>query len=146
MRWSYEDENIQTDTYEDMLEMKYPYVSKHSRMSLYNRAAQFSPFAALTGYEEAIEETGRLTDTKIILSEESKAELNRILTYLQEHLSDYPEIQVTYFVADKRKQGGSYETYIGRVRRIDEVESLLIMKDKKKIRITDIIDIMLIVE
>lgn len=146
MRWSYDDENIQTDTYEDMLEMKYPYVSKHPRMSLYNRAAQFSPFAALTGYEEAIEETGRLTDTKIILSEESKAELNHMLTYIQEHLSEYPEIQVTYFIADKRKQGGSYETYTGRARRIDEVESLLIMKDRKKIRITDIIDIMLIVE
>ena len=82
MRWSYEDENIQTDTYEDMLEMKYPYVSKHSRMSLYNRAAQFAPFAALTGYDEAVIETARLTDRKLELDEYTKEELNRKLNFM----------------------------------------------------------------
>lgn len=146
MRWSYEDFNSKVDTYEDMIDMKYPYESKHPRMSLYNRAAQFSPFAALTGHEEAIDETGRLTDSRIELSEESKQEINQTLIYMQEHLSDDLEVLILYFVPDKKKTGGSYQSHIGKIRRIDEIESMLIMKDKKKIKIQDIIEMTILIQ
>jgi len=99
------------------------------------RAAQFSPFAALTGYEEATDETSRLTDEKIELSDEDIEELNRKLQNLKR------EAVITYFVKDERKSGGSYVTIKGEVRRIDDYEKTIVMRDGSRIFVDDILDI-----
>ena len=110
-------------------------------MSMMDRAAQFSPFAALTGYDAAIKETGRLTDEKIELGEETKAVLDRKQCYLSNMISVQPEITVTYFLPDERKSGGTYLSVTGKLKRIDEYERMMILTDGKKIPLDDIMDI-----
>jgi len=110
-------------------------------MSRMNRAAQFAPFAALTGYEESIEETARLTDRRIELSEYEIEELNAKLNFIQEHIKEHPEVTVTYFQPDERKDGGAYITVTGRVRRIDEVNRVLAFEDERTLPIEIIIQI-----
>ena len=110
-------------------------------MSNYDRAAQFSPFAALTGYDDAVKETARLTDSKIELDEYELQELNEKLNKIQDNLREDAEVSITYFVADKKKSGGSYKTIYGTVKRIDECEQLILMKDGTKIPIGDILEI-----
>jgi hypothetical protein len=94
-----------------------------------NRAAQFAPFAALTGYEESIEETARLTDRRIELSEYEIEELNTKLNFIQEHIKERPEVTITYFQPDERKDGGKYLTVTGRIRWIDEVNGVMVFED-----------------
>lgn len=110
-------------------------------MSNYDRAAQFSPFAALTGYDDAVKETARLTDSKIELDEYELQELNEKLNKIQDNLREDAEVSITYFVPDKKKSGGSYKTISGIVKRIDEYEQLILMKDGTKIPIGDILEI-----
>lgn len=105
------------------------------------RGAQFAPFAALTGHDEAIAETARLTDGEIQLSEFEQEEINRVLRYLLEHLDEQPNISVTYFVADAKKQGGAYITKQGAVRKIRTTEQVLLFSDNTAIRIPDILKI-----
>ncbi|MCR5591687.1 MAG: YolD-like family protein [Lachnospiraceae bacterium] len=107
-------------------------------MSMTARAAQFSPFAALTGYGEAVEETGRLTDEKIILDEDSIEELNRKLNMISQGKSD---VAITHFLPDALKMGGSYIISSGSVKKIDAVENKVIMEDGTVIPIEDIFDI-----
>lgn len=104
--------------YDDMLYLPHHQSSVHPPMSLLNRAAQFSPFAALTGYGDAVKETARLTDQKIRLDENSLADLNRKLLLLQEHLDEHPEVSFTYFLPDQKKEGGAYVTSTGIVAKI----------------------------
>ena len=92
----------------------------HPRMSLQDRAAQFSPFAALTGYDAVLKEKARLTDQFIELDEDRKQEINRQIGYLQQHLSEPITVKITYFEPDTRKEGGAYNVLEGCVRRIDE--------------------------
>lgn len=106
-----------------------------------NRAAQFAPFAALTGYEESIEETARLTDSRIELSEYEIEELNAKLNFIQEHIKERPEVTITYFQPDERKEGGAYITVAGKVRRIDEVNKVLVFEDEMIVWIEKIIDL-----
>ena len=108
-------------------------------MSLHDRAAQFSPFAALTGYDAAVEEAARLTEQKLELSEEEKAALGAKLTEIKEHIKERPGVTITYFVPDERKAGGTYVTVTGTVRRIDEFERIVVMQDQSRIGIDDII-------
>ena len=110
-------------------------------MSRMNRAAQFAPFAALTGYEESIEETARLTDCGIELSEYEIEELNAKLNFIQEHIKERPEVTITYFQPDERKEGGEYLTVTGRIRRIDEVNEILILEGEMIVLIDKIIDV-----
>ena len=110
-------------------------------MSNYDRAAQFSPFAALTGYDDAVKETARLTNSKVELDEYELDKLNERLNRLQDILSEEPEVSITYFVADNKKSGGSYKTIFGIVKRIDEYERLVLMRDGMKIPIEDIFEI-----
>ena len=106
-----------------------------------DRAAQFGPFAALTGYNAAIKETGRLTDERNELSEESRTALDRKQQVLMDNLADQPEISVTYFVPDERKSGGAYVTVSGRVKKVDEYEHLLILTDGTRIPFDEIQDL-----
>ena len=127
--------NEDISRYKDIMNLPHHISKRHPRLSLKQRAAQFSPFAALTGYEEATDETSRLTDEKIELSEEDMEELNRKLQNLQ------GEAVITYFVKDERKSGGSYVTIKGEVRRIDDYEKAIVMRDGSKIFVDDILDI-----
>mgnify|MGYP003217191569 FL=1 len=101
----------------------------HPRMSLQNRAAQFSPFAALTGYDDALRETARLTDRFIELDEDRKQEIDRQLYYIHEHLIQKPPVKITYFVPDSQKDGGSYRTLEGHVQKINETAGKICMND-----------------
>lgn len=125
--------------YDDIIHLPPPVSKKHPQMSRENRAAQFSPFAALTGHGAAIKETARLTDARIELSENTAAELDRRLDLLNTHIQQHPNISVTYFQPDVRKEGGSYVTVTGAVKKIDAYERVLLIMDGTKIAISDIL-------
>ena len=131
---------MNNDQYNDIIDLPHHVSATRPRMSMIDRAAQFSPFAALTGYDAAIKETGRLTDERIELSEESRAALYRKQQLLLDNLADRPEVSVTYFVPDERKSGGAYVTVTGQVKRVDEFERLLILTDGTKIPLNEIWD------
>ena len=126
--------------YDDIIDLPHHVSATRPRMSMIDRAAQFSPFAALTGYDAAIKETGRLTDERIELSEESRAVLDRKQQLLLDNLADHPEVSVTFFVPDERKAGGAYVTVTGRVRKVDEFGRLLVLTDGTKIPLDEILD------
>lgn len=98
-------------------------------MPLSNRAAQFSPFAALTGHEELIREAARLTDSFIELDEDQKEQLNRQLRTIREHLEQEPECEITYFQPDAKKDGGAYVTLRGKIKKIDESTRRILLTD-----------------
>jgi hypothetical protein len=110
-------------------------------MSLYDRAAQFSPFAALTGYDDAVKETARLTDTKAELDEYEKAAINERLNRIQDTFDVQPEVSITYFLPDKKKSGGAYITVTGCVKKVDEYEHVVVMRNGTKVHIDDIAEI-----
>ena len=124
--------------YEDIINLPHHVSKTRPQMSMLDRAAQFSPFAALTGYDAAIKETGRLTDEKIELDEDTKAALDMKQAYLIEMIDEQPEITIIYFLPDARKSGGAYVTVTGNLKRFDEYERLLIMTNGKKIPMDDI--------
>ena len=127
--------------YEDIINLPHHVSSTRPQMSMLDRAAQFSPFAALTGYDAAIKETGRLTDEKIELDEDTKAALDMKQAYLVEMIDEQPEITIIYFLPDARKSGGAYVTVTGKLKRFDEYERLLILTNGKKIPTDDIANI-----
>ncbi len=126
--------------YDDIINLNRP-VSKHSHLSMESRAAQFAPFAALVGYNNAIKETTRLTDKRIILDEEKKEILNNKLNYINEHIDDMNEITIVYFVKDNTKVGGKYLEKTSVVKRIDLVNQKIKFVDNFIILMKDIIDI-----
>ena len=127
--------------YDDIINLSHHVSTTHPRMSMIGRAAQFSPFAALTGYEAAIKETARLTDQRIELNEDEITFLREKLQIIKEQLPECPEIQITYFEPDETKAGGAYRKKIGHVKKIDEYERIVIMEDKDKIAIDEIVSI-----
>ena len=127
--------------YEDIINLPHHVSKKHPQMSMHDRAAQFAPFAALSGHSEAIAETARLTDRKIELDEYEKMKLDEKLIVLQEHIRETPEINVTYFCPNDNKDGGRYETIKKTLKRINETEHVLHMEDGMEIKIDDIFDI-----
>ena len=118
--------------YDDIIRLPHPDSPRHPRMSLYDRAAQFSPFAA---------ETGRLTDQRMELDEYEMARVDAELQRLQELLPGRPTASITYFVPDERKNGGSYQTVTGEVKRIDAVNGVIQMADRQCIPIADVFSI-----
>ena len=128
------------ENYDDIINLKRP-VSKHPKMSLYQRSAQFAPFAALTGYEGQVKETARLTDKKIELDEEVKVMLDMKIQVIQEMLSNNPELELTYFISDSKKKGGRYDTIIDSIKKIDNYKQQFIMKNGLIIDIKEIINI-----
>ena len=127
--------------YEDIINLPYP--QKRQRMSNADRGAQFSPFAALTGFEAAITETARLTDRKIELDEGGKALLDEKLRKIEEEIYDRPEVEITYFQPDLRKAGGAYLQKRGRVKKLDAYQRAVVFTDGMIIPIDDISDIIL---
>ena len=127
-----------------IIDLPHPTSQNHPRMSLHDRAAQFSPFAALTGHHAAITETGRLTDRRIELDESEIARVDAELQHLQELLPGRPTVSITYFVPDERKNGGSYQTVTSEVKRIDAVAGMIQMADRQLIPIADVFSIEII--
>lgn len=127
--------------YEDILHMKRPVSVKHPRMSLYDRAAQFSPFAALTGHEEVIEETGRLTGEKMDLTEQKKEQLDRRLQMLRGHLCEKPTVAITFFQKDEKKEGGCYLTVTERLVGVNDYEKYILLGTGERIHVEDIYEI-----
>ena len=127
--------------YDDIIDLPRHVSKNHRPMSNADRAAQFLPFAALTGYDDAIRETARLTENRIELSESELTELNDQFQRIAGQIRQQPEVTVTYFVEDEKKTGGRYETRTLQIRRIDPVRRVLIGKDRTVIAMDDIIEI-----
>lgn len=127
------------NSYDDIINLPHHVSRNPPQMPMRDRVAQFAPFAALTGYEDAVAETGRLTEQRRELSAQELAELNQRLCFLAEHLKDQPEVSIEYFVPDERKSGGTYQTVFGRVKKISETERLVTLQDGKVIPMDDIV-------
>ena len=130
--------------YDDIIHLPHHVSSTRQQMPMSDRAAQFSPFAALTGHSAAIAETGRLTDQRMELDEYEMARVDAELQRLQELLPGRPMASITYFVPDERKNGGSYQTVTGSVKRIDAVSGMIQMTDRQLIPIADVFSIEII--
>ena len=115
--------------YDDIIDLPHHVSETHPPMSRADRAAQFSPFAALTGYDAAVRETARVTERRIELDEGVKAELNARLNCILEHLSEHPQVSITYFMPDEKKSGGAYRTVTGAVRKLDSFAKTLTLVD-----------------
>ena len=124
--------------YDDIIHLPHPTSAKHPRMPAAQRAAQFSPFAALTGYDAAVRETARLTDRKAELSEEAKAALDQKLRLAVEGRA---EVRITYFKPDEKKAGGAHMTITGAVRKIDDFEQMITMRDGTRIPMGDVLSL-----
>lgn len=127
--------------YEDILYLPHPVSKKRQQMSMHDRAAQFSPFAALTGYEAVIAETGRITDRDFELAEDGTRMLDETLRGLEARLEEGPEVAVTWFVPDGRKAGGAYRSASGRLRGLDRESQTLLMEDGTRIPFGRILEI-----
>ena len=127
--------------YDDIIHLPHPTSKKYPRMSVRDRAAIFSPFSALSGHGAAIAETARLTDQRMELNEDAKVELDRRQAVLLEHIGEQPEVTVTWFRPDDRKEGGIYVTTVGRAKKIDEFKRILSMVGGQEIVLDDIVQI-----
>ena len=132
-----------TGPYDDIIHLPRPVSKKHPPMPLSKRAAQFLPFAALTGFEGEIAETARLTQSAPELGEDALLDLDQQLSRLRQHLPEQPEVTATCFTPDNKKTGGHFETLTGRARRLDEPNRLLILTDGTKIDLDTIVELLL---
>ena len=130
-----------TKAYDDIMNLPHHVSVTHPPMSAIDRAAQFSPFAALTGYDSAIKETARLTDDRVELDEYMKDALSDRLQIITDRIKEHPEVAITYFQPDAKKNGGAYITAFGSVKKIDEYERIVVMTDGTEIPIDEIISI-----
>ena len=131
-----------TGKYDDIIDLPRP-ASKHPKMSRIDRAAQFSPFAALTGHEDSIKETARLTEEQIDLDESQKDEIGRLLSYLAENIQQKPEITIRWFQPDRRKSGGVYQRIRDRVVKIDDYRNEMTLEDGRIIPLRYIVELTL---
>lgn len=130
-----------SNKYDEIANLPHHVSETRPQMPMSDRAAQFAPFAALTGYDSAIRETGRLTDERIELDEEALTALNLRYQLLMDALGKEPEVEITFFKPDERKSGGEYVTVIGAVKNIDDFERLITMQDGMKIPMNDVLSI-----
>ncbi len=140
-----------SENYADIMNLSRPVSKKHPPMSMHDRAAQFLPFAALTGYDAALREKARLTDRRMNLDESQIETLDGRLQQIARHLTDTSEashqketseVSITYFKPDEKKDGGSYLTVTGTIRKIDSFEQMILMKDGSRIPMTEILEIL----
>ena len=134
----------ETHKYDDILHLSRPRSGRRVQMTNYDRAAQFSPFAALTGFDAAIEETGRLTDQPIELDEGGKQLLDERMQSVLDVIHTQPEVEVVWFRYDERKAGGSYVTTSGKVKKIDTYTQKLLLTDGRTIPLGEVISIVLL--
>lgn len=127
--------------YEDMIDLPHPVSRLHPQMPVKDRAAQFAPFAALAGHYDAVKETARLTADRIELDESCKAALDGKLKKIREGLGTKETVTITYFVPDVQKEGGSYVTVTGWVKKIDEYERVLVLSDGTRIPVDEVTSI-----
>ena len=131
------EQNAKPD-YGDIIDLPYRPSADRPHMSMRDRAAQFSPFAALTGYDDEIDETARLTDVRREKGEEELTSLGNRIRYLAEHTSEHPQVTVVYFEPDQKKAGGAYRTVRGEIKRVDESERVLLFTNGKQIPLDEI--------
>lgn len=129
------------EKYKDIINLPHHVSKKYPQMSLKDRAAQFGAFAALTGYQDEIKETERITINRIELDEEEKLNLNNKLKLIQDNIQNNPRVKIKYFVPDVKKDGGKYIEVFGKILKVDEYKREIIMQDKTKIPIREIIEI-----
>lgn len=129
------------DNYEDIINLPHPVSKTHPQMSMMARAAQFAPFAALTGHNAAIEETARLTDAERELGELEQGVLNQKMAWLQEHIDEHPQIIITHFVHDARKAGGTFVQTHGNLKSVDTVDQVVVLTDGTKVALNGIMEI-----
>lgn len=127
-----------SNKYDDIIHLPHKQSTTRAHMSIYNRAAQFAPFAALVGYDDAIKESARLTEDKRELSESDAQRLNLQVASLAREIDEHPLVTVTYFLYDEKKSGGAYTEYTGNLKRIDEFERIFIFTDGSEIFMDDI--------
>lgn len=130
---------MNNDKYNDIINLPHHTSNKHPRMSMHNRAGQFAPFAALTGYSDAVKETARITDNRIEIDDGIKLMLSDKLNYLK----DNKDISATftYFVHDKKKKGGSYVDTVGSIKKLDIINKIIVLNNNEKIPINELINI-----
>lgn len=129
------------EKYKDIINLPHHISKKHPQMTIENRAAQFAPFAALVGHDEAVKETARLTTNKKEIDNDLKNILDKKLQIINENITDNPKVTITYFIPDKKKEGGQYLTNTERVKKIDTYKQVIILANKEQININDIIEI-----
>ena len=127
--------------YDDIIELPHPTSTKHSRMPISDRASIFNPFAALTGHGDAIQETARLTETKIELDEDTKAVLDLKQQILADKIDEWPEVSVVWFRPDEKKDGGQYITTTGYLKKIDNIERVLRLADGTTIPLDNVLEL-----
>lgn len=134
------------DNYEDIINLPHPVSKTHPQMSMMARAAQFAPFAALTGHNAAIEETARLTDSERELSEMEQRALNEKMAWLQQHIDEHPSVTITHFVRDVRKAGGAFIQTPGRLKSVDTIGQFLTLTDGTTLPLRGIMEIEIMYE
>ena len=127
--------------YDDIINLPRHISDKHPHMSIHDRAAQFAPFAALTGHSEAVSETARYVDEKIDLGEDAIKEIQDALNYIQEHISQSPQVTITYFVVDDRKRGGRYVTETAKVKQLNNLEQSISLENNVIVNFDKILNI-----
>lgn len=130
--------------YSDIINEKAPEIRTRQRMPVMDRAAQFSPFAAVVGHDAKVEETARRTDKKVVLDEQAKEIINDKIQCIMTNPMEFEGIKITYFVPDERKEGGKYVSVVGAIRKIDELDRMIVLEDKTCISIDTVLDVELI--
>ena len=127
--------------YDDIINLPHHVSPTRQRMSMHDRAAQFAPFAALVGYDDAVAEIARLTESRPELDEQEQQAINERLAYIAEHINEHPEVCIKYFVSDERKSGGAIVEGSGQAKRISDADATITLADGCKIRLSDIVDL-----
>ena len=130
-----------TSHYDDIINLPHHVSPTRQRMSMHDRAAQFAPFAALVGYDAAVAETARLTESRPELDEQEQRAINERLAYIADHIHEQPEVKIQYFVSDERKSGGAIVEVLGKVKKISATDGTIVLTDGCVISIIDIINI-----
>ena len=127
--------------YDDIINLPHHVSPTRKRMSMHDRAAQLAPFAALVGYDDAVAETARLTESRPELDEQEQRAINERLAYIADHIHEQPDVRIKYFVPDEHKSGGAIVGISGKVEKISATDGTIVMTDGCKIRLSDITDL-----
>ena len=141
LKESYRRTSRMSGSYDDIINLPHPTSAKHPRMPISDRAAIFSPFAALTGHAAAIQETARLTDQRMELDEDTRAMLDLKQQILADRIAEQPEVSVVWFRPDERKAGGQYVTTVGQLKKVDDIERVLRFDDGTTIPLDDVLEL-----